>query len=44
MNIQRLTEEYTILWFEFDLCGFQNLQERDNISTTVTTARNGSAC
>ena len=21
MNIQRLTKEYSILWFEFDLCG-----------------------
>ena len=29
LNTQRLNEEYTILWFEFDLCGLRHRQDRD---------------
>ena len=27
INTQRLTKEYTILWFEFDLCGLRHQQD-----------------
>ena len=27
LNPQRLYEEYTILWFKFDMCGFQHQQD-----------------
>ena len=27
MNNQRLYEEYKILWFEFDICGFRHQQD-----------------
>ena len=27
MNIQRLYEEHTIIWFEFDLCGLRNMRD-----------------
>ena len=33
-----LYEEYTILWFEFDLCGLQHQQDRDkNLSEIILT-------
>ena len=31
LNTQILYKEYTILWFEFDLCGLRNQQDRDEI-------------
>ena len=43
LNINRLTKEYTILWIEFDLCGFQHWQNRDKGATKLTTSCNGSA-
>ena len=27
MNTQRLYEEYTILWFEFDMCGLRHQRD-----------------
>ena len=29
-NIQRLTKEDSILWFEYDLCSLQSSEDRDN--------------
>ena len=43
LNIQRLTKEYKIIWFKFDLCGLRYWQDKDKRSTAVTTSCNGSA-
>ena len=40
LNIQKLTKEYTILWFDFDKCSFRNRIEMYKWATTMTTERN----
>ena len=44
LNIQILTVEYTILCFEFDLCGLLHRQDRYKRAATVAASSNGSAC